>query len=264
MNGTIRRGLAVFALLACAQGWSAVHEVTISGLDFVPSELSIEVGDTVKWTWVTGIAHNVVADDSSFSSGSTTTEGNFQQTFNSVGEVPYHCQPHRNQGMTGVINVEDTAPEFFINAGLNDAWFNASTAGQGFFFTIFPENQLIFLAWFTFDSERPPESVEAILGDPGHRWFTALGAYEPGDSVSLEIELTEGLIFDSEEPPFTPDKQSYIGTMELTFAGCNDAVLGYDFPDQQKEGVIELTRAAPDEQNLALCEALNAEAKAAQ
>ncbi len=155
-------------------------------------------------------------------------------------------------------------PAFFINPGLNDAWFNPTTAGQGFFMTVYPEEELVFLAWFTFDSERPPENVQALLGDPGHRWFTALGAFEPGDSLTMQIELTEGLIFDSEVPPLTPDKQSYVGTMDLTFANCNTATLTYDFPDQQISGLIDLQRVAPDPENIALCEALSAEIQAAQ
>lgn len=43
-----------------------------------------------------------------------------------------------------------------INAGFNDAWFNPATKGQGFLITVFPEIKQIFLAWFTFDTERPP------------------------------------------------------------------------------------------------------------
>jgi sugar lactone lactonase YvrE len=73
--------------------------------------------------------------------------------------------------------------DFVINAGLNDAWFNASTPGQGFFVTVFPDSGQVFLAWFTYDTERPDESVTAILGEPGHRWLTAFGPYE-GDTAT--------------------------------------------------------------------------------
>jgi len=65
--------------------------------------------------------------------------------------------------------------EFQINPGLNDAWYNPATDGQGFLVTVFPDIQEMFVAWFTFDTERPPEDVTAQLGDPGHRWLTAQG-----------------------------------------------------------------------------------------
>ncbi|MDX1555108.1 MAG: hypothetical protein R3212_03685, partial [Xanthomonadales bacterium] len=64
---------------------------------------------------------------------------------------------------------------FQINAGLNDAWFNALTPGQGFFITVFPDIEMMFLAWFTYDTERPDPSVMADVGEPGHRWLTAFG-----------------------------------------------------------------------------------------
>ena len=58
---------------------------------------------------------------------------------------------------------------FQINAGLNDAWYDPATAGQGFLIAVFPEISQMFVAWFTFDIERPPQDVTAMLGDPGHR-----------------------------------------------------------------------------------------------
>ena len=39
-----------------------------------------------------------------------------------------------------------------INAGLNDAWFNIDTAGQGLLIATFPERGEMFVAWFTFDT----------------------------------------------------------------------------------------------------------------
>ena len=72
----------------------------------------------------------------------------------------------------------DTGNTFEINAGLNDAWLNSATSGQGFLITVFPERKEMFLAWFTYDTERPPEDVTALLGEPGHRWLTAQGPYD--------------------------------------------------------------------------------------
>ena len=59
-----------------------------------------------------------------------------------------------------------TLDKFQINAGLNDAWFNPATAGQGLLIAVFPDAASMFIAWFTFDLERPGEGVEAQLGDP--------------------------------------------------------------------------------------------------
>ncbi|MDX1555718.1 MAG: kelch repeat-containing protein, partial [Xanthomonadales bacterium] len=139
-------------------------------------------------------------------------------------------------------------PVFSINAGLNDAWFNPSTAGQGFFITVFEEIGALFLAWFTYDTERPPNDVTANLGEPGHRWLTAFGPYS-GNLAELDIELTSGGIFDSPQPQ--PD-QSVDGTISIEFHDCNAATVAYDIFSAGVTGTIEIERIALD--NVGLCE----------
>jgi hypothetical protein len=141
---------------------------------------------------------------------------------------------------------------FQISNTLNDAWYDPGTNGQGFFITVFPDIQKVFLAWFTYDTERPAGSVTAILGEPGHRWLTAFGGYN-GDSATLDIELTQGGIFDANPPAPT---QSPYGTIELIFNSCNEAELAYFIPSLglTRNMLIQRTYASPD--TVALCEAL--------
>ena len=145
--------------------------------------------------------------------------------------------------------VESTG--FAINAGLNDAWYNQSTDGQGLFFTVFPDTGLFFLAWFTYDAERPSDDVTAILGEPGHRWITAQGGYS-GNVATLDATLTTGGVFDSVEPKVEFD-ETY-GNMTVTFADCDTAVVTYDFPGPGLSGEVTLERVVKD--NVPLCEAL--------
>jgi hypothetical protein len=152
----------------------------------------------------------------------------------------------------GLDNLQVTArPPLKINAGLNDAWFEPATAGQGILHIVFPEIESIFVAWFTYDTERPPEDVMAILGEPGHRWLTAQGGYE-GDTELLDIYLTQGGVFDSNNPP--PDLPEVVGTMTIEWCSCERGRLAYNMPAQNLSGIIELERITPD--NVALCEAL--------
>lgn len=140
---------------------------------------------------------------------------------------------------------------FHINAGLNDAWFEPATAGQGFFHVVFPDLELVFLSWFTYDTERPPEDVTAILGEPGHRWLTAQGGYVD-DTAVLDIFVTRGGVFDQEDPP--PDPAEVIGTMTIEWCDCEKGKLNYNMPSLGLAGNIKLERVTPD--NVALCEAL--------
>lgn len=144
------------------------------------------------------------------------------------------------------ISVQDA---FVINSGLNDSWFNADTAGQGFFITVFPDIGSIFLAWFTYETERPAESVTANLGEPGHRWLTAFGNYA-GNLAVLDVELTVGGIFNSDEPA---PVQSADGTIEIEFIDCNSAIIRYDITSAGVIGEIPISRIAID--NVPLCQA---------
>ncbi len=143
--------------------------------------------------------------------------------------------------------------DFTINAGLNDAWVSADAPFQGFFFTVFPELGLFFLAMFTFDSVPPGPGVPpAVFGAVDQRWVSGVSAYF-GNSVTINVELTSGGIFNASEPLAT--QESGYGTITIVFINCNEALLTYDFPTLGLSGQMTLTRAVPD--NVALCEALN-------
>jgi hypothetical protein len=140
------------------------------------------------------------------------------------------------------IIVQSSGLAFVVNNGLNDAWFDPLTPGQGFFITVFPDRGEIFLAWFTYDTERPPGNVIAILGEPGHRWLTAFGTYS-GSFANLDIELTQGGVFDSSQPE---PVQSDYGTIQIEFIDCNNAIIRYDIPSLGLMGEISITRIALD------------------
>ncbi len=152
-----------------------------------------------------------------------------------------------------VLPTIDTTDEdgFSINAGLNDAWFDNATPGQGFFISVFPDIEMMFLAWFTYDSERPEPGVEAILGEPGHRWLTAFGPYT-GNVAELDVELTFGGTFSSGIP--APEQDPTYGEILIEFEDCSNASVSYDLPGPALSGVIDIQRIAND--NVAGCEAL--------
>jgi hypothetical protein len=141
-----------------------------------------------------------------------------------------------------------------INPGLNDAWYNPETDGQGFFITIFPDLDAVSLAWFTYDTELPAEDATANLGDPGHRWLTAVGPIV-GNQAIMEIEMTSGGLFDTSTLIDRTDPPGSDGTIILTFTSCNSATVEYDIPSIDQQGIIPLVRVAND--NIVICEALS-------
>jgi plastocyanin len=255
MNPASTFPIALALLLSSSAALAAVHDVTVGNNFFSPNDLTIEVGDTVRWTNNSGF-HDVTADDLSWNS-TTSNSFVYERTFNSVAEVLYYCTVHSSPGqnintnMNGRLNViASTGSDFAINTALSDAWFDPQTGGQGFFIIVWEDIETVFLSWFTFDTERPPQDVTAHLGEPGHRWLTAQGGYS-GDTATLDVYETAGGVFDSPTP--APDPALLVGTINITWTGCNSGVLSYDLPSLSLSGDIPIERIVLD--NVPACEA---------
>ena len=107
---TVLLGLAMLTcgLLAAVDGASAATiDVSIVGVDFSPSTVNIQVGDTVRWTNNTGTFHDVKADDNSFGN-TAATSWTFTHTFSAPGSFGYYCSLHGfpGGGMSGTVMVE--------------------------------------------------------------------------------------------------------------------------------------------------------------
>jgi len=150
-----------------------------------------------------------------------------------------------NLVMTDISRIDN----FVMNAGLNDAWFNPVTSGQGFFVTVFPNLQSVSLSWFTFDTELPADDASANLGDPGHRWLTAIGPLD-GNRSEMQVYITSGGLFDNGAAVENVED----GTIILTFDDCASGTVEYDIPSIDQQGSVPIQRVAAD--NQALCEAL--------
>jgi plastocyanin len=113
----MNRCLSVLCVLG--SGWAALAsaatvQVTLTNNPtnmFSPQVVTIRRGDTVLWSNVAGF-HNVVADDSSFTSGAVAgAPWNFTRQFDNLGSFGYYCLPHGapgGNGMSGTVVVVDT------------------------------------------------------------------------------------------------------------------------------------------------------------
>ena len=259
--------LAALLALANSSAHAAVHDVMADNDGFIPAHLTIQVGDTVRWTNPlsptpsTRIGHNVTSNDGLWAEFPASENWVFEYTFTEEGVFNYYCTPHAQLGMTGSVTVESggASQGVNINAGMNDAWYDPSTPGQGFFFNVFPELGLMFIAWFTYDVNRPPGNVTATVGEPGHRWVTGLGAYA-GDTANISLERTQGGVFDSGTPAVT--QTADYGSLDLEFHDCSTATATYSIPSAGVSGTISLQRIVGD--NVPLCESLASGGGAAQ
>lgn len=222
---------------------------------FTASPTSVQAGQSVNFSWSVSNATQCTPGDGTDGWAQLVinpTGGNVQLTLSTVGTHTFTLTCSGGGGDDSrSVNVTVTAEpgDFLINPGLNDAWFNPQTLGQGFFITVFTDIQSIFLAWFTYDTVRPGAGIQAQLGDPGHRWLTAFGAYS-GSVAVLDIEITSGGVFDSMSPVPT---QNADGSIMIEFNGCNAAIVSYDIDSINRQGEIPIQRIALD--NVPGCEA---------
>ncbi len=115
------------SMVPCAIA-GTVHDVIVGpggAFVFLPDEIVIEVGDTVRWTWE-GDGHNVAsglpgAPTDAFLSGPPAGAGTvfdvvFDQKFLDANPIPnniydYHCHPHGKMfGMIGSVEVLAASP----------------------------------------------------------------------------------------------------------------------------------------------------------
>jgi plastocyanin len=87
-----RAALVCLLLLAYPAG-AATHEVVIRNFAFEPPELTIQAGDSVRWTVVSG-RHSVTAEESTFDSAELEAGLSFERRFEEPGVFPYFCTPH--------------------------------------------------------------------------------------------------------------------------------------------------------------------------
>lgn len=151
-----------------------------------------------------------------------------------------------------LVPAKPTDAAFQMNVGLNDAWYYPITNGQGFFITVFPELGYVSLSWFTYDTGRQGEGVTANLGEVGHRWLNALGAYS-GNQAVLDISYATGGLFDTS----TDISEIGDGTIILTFTDCENGTVEYDIPSADLQGIVPIRRVVAD--NIAFCESLIAD-----
>ena len=78
-------------------------DVDIKGFAFSPSTITINKGDTVRWTNKDSAPHTATADDNTFTTPTLKTGDSGQITFDKPGTYAYHCAVHPSMKATIVV-----------------------------------------------------------------------------------------------------------------------------------------------------------------
>lgn len=122
-------GFAILAagamlLIGCDTGNSPGETNVVkmtSSMRYEPAEITVKVGETVRWKNASFMPHTVTADPSlakkagdamlppgatPFNSGNIGIGKSFDYTFAAPGMYKYFCIPHESQGMVGTVIVK--------------------------------------------------------------------------------------------------------------------------------------------------------------
>ncbi len=101
-------------ILPLGSAYAAQTNVSMVGMTFSPSTITIAAGDTVAWTNNSTLQHTVTADDGSFDSGTINMGSTYSHTFVTPGAYRYYCRFHGapgGVGMSGTIVVMGSSPQ---------------------------------------------------------------------------------------------------------------------------------------------------------
>ncbi len=96
--------MGIFPLASLADS-GVVHEVHIQKYTFIPDEITIKVGDTVRWVNIEKRQYHSVwfkalgEEEPQY----FFPDEHYERTFDKVGDYPYRCGPHKE--MHGVVHV---------------------------------------------------------------------------------------------------------------------------------------------------------------
>jgi hypothetical protein len=184
-------------------------------------------------------------------------EGNETVVITLLDGEGYKVTETEQYQVTIVIFDDDEEPsEFQINAGLNDAWLIPAVNDQGFIITVYPDAEIMFVSWFTYEllpRVAAPDG-DSSLGDDKQRWLIAQGPYA-GSVAELDVIATIEGGFGKKKAGRKP-----IGTMVMTFDNCNDGDVTYSVTTDDENtvsGTSHIERIVPD--NIPHCEELDAQ-----
>ncbi|MEY4707094.1 MAG: hypothetical protein RJB58_817 [Pseudomonadota bacterium] len=113
-------GLSAVAMPAFAQAKTVEVSMGRGKMVFLPASITINAGDTVKWTNPAVVLHSVTFDPSKsvkpgnvvlpagvapFDSGDMVQDATFSHTFTTKGTYKYICIMHEDMGMIGTVTV---------------------------------------------------------------------------------------------------------------------------------------------------------------
>ncbi|PIV33451.1 MAG: hypothetical protein COS34_07645, partial [Lysobacterales bacterium CG02_land_8_20_14_3_00_62_12] len=153
----------------------------------------------------------------------------------------YQFTADENDGATGLVTLSRLTPGVAcadpassvvagtaksLDSGLNGAWFEPASSGQGLMFQAIPTFDTLFATWFTYDPE-------GAADDPSQQhWFSLQGPLGSGEQTTLAIIRSTGGALNREPA----NNRQQVGTATLSRLACDRLDIDYQFDDSEVAG----------------------------
>lgn len=121
--------IVVLGLALPAQSLAATVSIKIGASAFTPKNVTINQGDTVKWTNTDKVNHQIVANKGAFASGILRPGATYTFTFNTSGGFAYHDALHPS--VTGAVFVKGPPPQVSVGVSQPIVTYGAQTTIAG-------------------------------------------------------------------------------------------------------------------------------------
>jgi plastocyanin len=245
---------AAALLVFTSASFAANVTVTVLGsMQFTPTTVNINAGDTVTFKYAGGgLPHNVVADDNSFRCATSCSGNGGNATsaawtavvpFATAGTFRYYCELHGapgGVGMSGTVIVHAATASINVGGYLSGNWYNPNQGGHGFQLE-FTKDAGLLAIWFVYSPDGSAQN-----------WIYAQGAYDTTkNTVTVPAVIFTGAKFPPNFNPADVHQQggALWGNMTFTFTDCNHGsvswhsdVAGYNNANDTPLALTRLTQ----------------------
>jgi glucose/arabinose dehydrogenase/plastocyanin len=185
-------GLCAAAVMIAGSARSATQDVSIINFSFNPPGVSINTGDSVRWTESENDFHTTTSDNSIWDSGVLQLNQQFSFQFTEPGDYPYHCTTH--SFMTASVTVTTSTnqpPTVAITSPTNGASFTAPAVVPINATAADPDGSVTNVAFFDGttllgQTNQTPYTVTATFGAGSHP-LTAVATDNLGLSTTSSV-----------------------------------------------------------------------------
>jgi plastocyanin/PKD repeat protein len=215
-----------------------VHIIEVRDFDFMPTSVSIFVGDTVRFIWTGDVDHTSTSDATSgpdtWNSGLLSTGAIFDVLIQNPGQHPYYCIPHGAPGgigMAATITALDICEEGQLPVEICFDAMNSSALG----YQVILDQQMLNSSPLVYNVSGPTCTPLILPGDGAMHLLEIVDIADPECSIDTFVLLPDctDACFGF-EGDFTYDLDLQTQTVSLQYTGPMDfSAIEWSFGDGQ-------------------------------